>query len=69
MSKENCDGDGKRLRVPFLGENAYLVGTRATDGGIDFIAVVPHENRPENLRERMMVDAILKHASELTREV
>lgn len=69
MSKENCDGNGRRLRVPFLGENAYLVGTRAIDGGIDFLAVVPHENRPENMRERMMVDAILQRASDLTREV
>lgn len=66
---KNLDGSGERIRIPFLDDEAYLVGTRAEDGGIDYIAVVPYENRPENMKERMMVDAILRAASELSRRI
>ena len=54
----------KRKRMEINGKNFYLVV------GKDFIeATVPHENRPESLDLRNIVDTLCTEASELLREL
>lgn len=61
--------EGKRIRFEINGERYYVTGTRAADGGIDFTPTVPFENRPEMIKERLVVEKLCSELSKLTRMV
>ena len=54
-------GDGKRHLVKIDNENIYLFISKSGKHE----ATIPYENRPENLKERLHMDAIMKRLSEL----
>lgn len=59
--------DGKRLRLSIAGENYYLIGVRAPDGGLDFAITVPDQNKPTGRRRWETAEEICKACSQLTR--
>lgn len=53
-------GTGKRRRIEIAGENYYLfVGDRHVD------CTIPHENRPENIEQRVLINTLCKEISKL----
>lgn len=61
MSKQPQGDKGSRHLVEIDGENIYLA---IFDNG-KHEATIPHENRPENLKARRQMDAVMRRLSEL----
>lgn len=60
---------GKRIRLQIAGENYYLIGTRAEDGGLDFTVTTPDENKLTGRARRETAERICDACSWLSREV
>ena len=61
--------DGFRLRLEIEGENYYLTGVKAADGGIDFHVTVPDQNKPTGRRRWITAEKICNACARLTRMV
>ena len=61
--------DGERVRLSIAGENYYLMGFRADDGGIDFMVTVPDENKATGRLRRETAERICSACSALSRMV
>ena len=61
--------DGERVRLSIAGENYYLMGFRADDGGIDFMVTVPDENKATGKLRRETAERICAACSALSRMV
>lgn len=60
---------GKRIRMTIAGENYYLIGTRADDGGLDYTVTVPDENKPTGQKQRETAERICAACSDLSRMI
>jgi len=65
MNGEDC----KRRCIEFNQENNYLM-VGMSEEGIPWIDLtVPHENRPENLEHRLLMDTICSSVNDLLTEI
>lgn len=60
---------GKRIRITIAGENYYLLGFRADDGGLDFAVTVPDENKATGQRLRETAEQLCVACSQLSRMI
>jgi len=63
------ENTGKRIRLTIAGENYYLMGFIAEDGGIDFTVTVPDENKATGKLRRETAERICAACSRLSRMI
>lgn len=68
QGKQQAD-EGERIRLCIEGENYYLMGFRAADGGIYFMVTVPDENKATGKLRRETAERICSACSELSRKI
>lgn len=65
MSVIEPDGIGKRIRGKVDDNNCYHICTVGSDGWIHFMCKVADENKPQNLKQRVLADELCKSHTQL----